>query len=431
MVGKHGKDGDDDRRRDRGDGGVYYDKSRHRWVAEITVGYRQDGSRIRVKRRRKDKTQAKNAVKDLVRSVDDGVPIEPQNYTVGNAVRDWLRVGLRGCSQGTIIKNTSWANVHVLPRFERVKVPRLTADDVDDWLDEKAETHSTDSLRQMYSVLNRSVEHARKRDKVRRNVVALCTVPKGRPGRPSKSLTFEQASALLDAAEADDSTVGDYIVVSLTTGARTEEARELGWDLVDTEGKPDADPPVPPSIDVWRSVREGGDTKTPKSRRSLGVPQRAVRALERQRSRQGHQRQRAGEKWAETGLVFTTRYGTALHHRNVARAFRRIVAKAGLDAAAWTPRELRHSFVSLLDANDVPTEKISQLVGHMGTRVTEIVYRHQLRPVLLEGAEVMDHIFPVRHVREREGGPETKPSTKPEIEGACEEASDEQPNEPA
>jgi hypothetical protein len=40
---------------------------------------------------------------------------------------------------------------------------------------------------------------------------------------------------------------------------------------------------------------------------------------------------------------------------------------------------------------------ISQLVGHRGTSVTEIVYRHQIRPVIQTGATVMDEA--VRAVR--------------------------------
>jgi integrase len=52
-----------------------------------------------------------------------------------------------------------------------------------------------------------------------------------------------------------------YIVVSLLTGARTEELRALTWSYVDL----DSDPPF---IMVWRSVRAGGDTKTRKSRRT-------------------------------------------------------------------------------------------------------------------------------------------------------------------
>jgi integrase len=59
----------------------------------------------------------------------------------------------------------------------------------------------------------------------------------------------------------------------------------------------------------------------------------------------------------------------------------------------WTPRELRHSFVSLVSDNGVPLETIADLVGHASTAVTEEVYRHQLKPVITRGAETMNTIF--------------------------------------
>ena len=63
------------------------------------------------------------------------------------------------------------------------------------------------------------------RDKVKRNVVARCSVPKGQPGRPSKALTMAQAEAVLAAAE--HTRMRGYIMLSLLTGARTEELRAL------------------------------------------------------------------------------------------------------------------------------------------------------------------------------------------------------------
>jgi hypothetical protein len=42
----------------------------------------------------------------------------------------------------------------------------------------------------------------------------------------------------------------------------------------------------------------------------------------------------------------------------------------------------------------VPIEKISRLVGHNGTATTEKVHRKQIRPVVTDGAEAMDQIFP-------------------------------------
>jgi integrase len=73
-----------------------------------------------------------------------------------------------------------------------------------------------------------------------------------------------------------------------------------------------------------------------------------------------------------------------------------VLDKAGLVGTEWTPRELRHSFVSLLSAHDIPIENISRLVGHTNTVVTETVYRKQIRPVIQEGAVAMNDIFPAK-----------------------------------
>jgi site-specific recombinase XerD len=88
-------------------------------------------------------------------------------------------------------------------------------------------------------------------------------------------------------------------------------------------------------------------------------------------------RGQAGCRWEENDLVFTSRVGTPWDASHVRREFRRVVQAAGLDPGAWTPRELRHSFVSLLSDAGVPVE------------------RKQIRPVLIEGADAMDRIFHV------------------------------------
>jgi integrase len=125
-------------------------------------------------------------------------------------------------------------------------------------------------------------------------------------------------------------------------------------------------PPAPPCIHVWRSVRAGGDTKTKKSRRTLALPLRGTDALTCHKTQQEHARQQAGQMWRDTGLVFTSSVGTALDAANVRRAFRRVAKSAGLAHTEWTPRELRHSFVSLLSDSGMRLEDIAELCGHAG-----------------------------------------------------------------
>jgi integrase len=375
-------------RRSRGDGGLSWDETRQRWVASLTVGYTPAGRRIVKRGSGRTKTEAQRKLREIIRDYEDGQITGGRGYTVAQAVRDWLEFGLPGRDDDTVAKCTILANTHLIPALGARKLRELSADDVDRWLASKAKTLSTSTLANLHSILKRSITRAQKRDKVKRNVVLLCDIPQGQEGRPSKSLTYDQAAALLAAAE--NTSLNAYIVVSLLTGARTEELRAVTWSHVDLDANP-------PHIMVWRSVRVGGDTKTRKSRRTLELPQRCVDVLLRHRERQGQRRQRAGERWHDNDLVFASLVGTALDAGNVRRAFRKITAAAGLDPADWTPRELRHSFVSLLSDAGVPVEKIARLVGHTGTSTTETVYRHQIRPVVTGGAEIMDQLFPSRN----------------------------------
>jgi integrase len=137
-----------------------------------------------------------------------------------------------------------------------------------------------------------------------------------------------------------------------------------------------------------------GETKTKKSRRTLALPQRCVDALRVHKERQEQIRRAAGSRWQDNDLVFPSRVGTPADASHIRRSFRKVVAAAGLDSHDWTPRELRHSFVSLLSDAGVPIEQISRLVGHSGTTTTEMIYRKQIRPVIVHGADVMDQIFP-------------------------------------
>jgi integrase len=102
------------------------------------------------------------------------------------------------------------------------------------------------------------------------------------------SLAAAQVDAVLTTTAPDR--LHHYIVVSLLTGARTEELRALRWNHVHLDGQPDARPAISPHIEVWRSLREGGDTKTRKPRRTLALPARCVEALRKQRAQQAADR---------------------------------------------------------------------------------------------------------------------------------------------
>ncbi|GAB3917574.1 site-specific integrase [Microlunatus endophyticus] len=380
-------------KREQGAGSLFWNEARKRWIVSVTVGYDGSGRRIARRASARTRTEAKAKLRELIQARDAGTAIQATKaYTVGDAVKDWLDYGLGDVGPSTANKYRSLASRHITPLLGKRKLKDLTAGEVDRWIASRAEVLSSEPLRRVHACLNRSVRRAMARDLVQRNVVELVKVPPGRGGRPSKSLTPEIVDQVLTLTV--DDPLHAYIVVSLLTGGRTEELRALQWSNVHLDESRVGNRVVPSHLEVWRSVRSTGDTKTRRSRRTLALPVRCVGVLRRHRAQQDRQRLAAGDQWHDTDLVFTTDIGGELDAASVRRDFRRALGLVpGINPDDWTPREMRHSFVSILSDAGVPLEEISRLVGHSGTAVTELVYRHQLRPVIESGATVMDQLF--------------------------------------
>ena len=368
------------RRRGRGEGSIYKDEAKGRWYAAVSFGYGPDGTtwrRQKVSGRSRADVAAK--LRELHAEHDAGAQ-PASGYTVRQAVNDWLTEGLNGRAEETVNLNRNVLKP-VVAYLGDIELRKLTAHDVRRALTELASRRSSRTVVVTHNALTRAIRHAEANRHVLHNVAALVDTPKGQKGRPSSALTAEQAAALLKAAQ--DARLGAYVVLCLLTGIRTEEARALRWDHVDLDAS---------TIAVWRSVRRGGDTKTERSRRTLQLPQTAAEALRDHQVRQASEKLAAGELWKDHGLVFTTTLGTRLGAGNVRRQFKAICTAAGI-GSSWAPRELRTSFVSLLSASGVPVEEIARLAGHSSSRTTEVIYRREIRPVLVKGAEVMDQLF--------------------------------------
>jgi integrase len=372
-----------------GEDSIYWDASKNRYVGAISLGYTPAGKRKRPKVSGKTKTEVRAKLRELRAELKQSGAKSSAQYTVGQAVNDWLAKGLKGRDPNSVSTYRSLADNHVIADLGKAKLRDLSADAVDCWLDEKSEVLATSSLAMVHSILRRSITHAQRHDKVARNVAELVETPEGQVGRPSKSLTLEQAKAVLS-GPAEGSWIHAYVVVSLLVGIRTEEVRPLKWNHVHLSP---ADGVVP-HIEVWRSVRRRGEMKTRKSRRTLAVPRQVVTVLKAHRAEQRRRREVLGLAWDPEGFVFGTDSGDQRTADQVRRSFRALLRRAGIDQPEkWTPRELRHSFVSLLSDHGIPLEVIARVVGHSTTIITETVYRKQLRPVITEGAEAMDDIF--------------------------------------
>ncbi|CCF85502.1 Integrase family protein (fragment) [Nitrolancea hollandica Lb] len=102
--------------------------------------------------------------------------------------------------------------------------------------------------------------------------------------------------------------------------------------------------------------------------------------------------QLASDRWRNSGLVFTSRIGTSLEPRNVTRAYKALLTRAGLPDIRF--HDLRHSCASLLVAQGLHPRVVMETLGHSQISLTMNTYAHVLAEVQREAAVTMDRLFP-------------------------------------
>ena len=161
---------------------------------------------------------------------------QSQTNTVAKAVDDWAAEALDGLADKTVRSHVDLLRP-ITMLIGNIPLRDLTAHDVRRTLNKLAETRSTRTMASTHNVLVRAIRHAEANDHVGRNVASFVKPPQGKTGRPSRAMNAAEAAALLAAAK-DHPRLGAYVILSLTTGIRTEEARALRWDHVDLDGDP-------------------------------------------------------------------------------------------------------------------------------------------------------------------------------------------------
>jgi integrase len=189
--------------------------------------------------------------------------------------------------------------------------------------------------------------------------------------KPKRILTGEELARLLDGVDAEYRVLFD---LAAETGARLAEALGLVWEDVDLDAE---------TVTFTHQLDRKGQRqplKTKRSRRCLEVTPVLVSKLRAHKL--------ASPYSASHDLVFASRAGTGLDHRNVGgRILRRAVERAGLETVtdargevavpAPTFHALRHSHASALIAAGWDIEEVSARLGHTSVATTQRIYVHQ------------------------------------------------------
>ncbi|HEY1988120.1 MAG TPA: tyrosine-type recombinase/integrase [Acidimicrobiales bacterium] len=370
-------------RRGNGEGSIYQRASDGRWLGVALLGYDSDGHPKRKTVSARTRAEVVQKLRSLQRQLDDGLPAPDTQITVAQLLGRWHDNVLRHQVAKSAADNyKSVADHHIVPSLGRKKVARLTPSDIDRLLSHKVDSGlAVSTVRRIRSVLSQALDQAMRWGVVNRNVASLTRGPKAQR-QEGRTLTPREARQLLSSLEGHRNEA--LYALMLSTGLRRGEALGLKWSDVDLDTG---------LLLVRRQLkREGGklvtsDTKTTRSRRAVNLPGPMVDSLRAHRARQASERLALGEAWRDTDYVFTTTVGTPIDPRNLYREFRSICRSAEL--GNWHPHELRHSAASLMLAQGVKLQVVSEVLGHSSIRMTADVYGHILAPDRKAAADAM------------------------------------------
>jgi integrase len=368
------------KRRAPGEGGIYRRKSDGLWVGSVEAGYtgiHRDRKHVYGKTRQVVVKRLREAQK----TIEAGFTVTDERVTVATYLDWWANTILPGTVKDTTADGYKWVLDHyVIPHIGRVRLTKLRAEHVEQMLKSLEDAGlSARTRRQARTVLGRAIRYAEKRGRVPKNWVALVDAPAIGDSATDDALTITEAEALIHAATGDP--IEALVRVALTLGIRRGEALGLRWSDIDFEHE---------RISIQRTLKRrtghGLVVDTPKTQRAvrtLPLPTVCVDALLEHRDRQDALREVAGRYWQESGYVFTTPIGTPVDPRNLTREYHRLTTKAGLGPRRF--HALRHSAATLMLAQKVPLEVISNVLGHAGYAITADIYA-KVGPVLQQEA---------------------------------------------
>lgn len=202
------------------------------------------------------------------------------------------------------------------------------------------------------------------------NAAAKATPPKVEKKAPNY-FQPETISEILKALEAEPLKWQLITHLLLVTGCRRGEIMGLKWEKVDFKEnrvKIDRALIVSPSKGVYESTTKTSDT------RYLNLPAETMALLRKHKLEQLRLQLANGDRWIDTGYVFTQDSGDHMNPDSVTGWLRDFSKRHNLPHI--NPHAFRHTVASVLLANGTDIVTVAAQLGHASASTTENFYAH-------------------------------------------------------
>ncbi|MBB2482835.1 site-specific integrase [Bacillus sp. APMAM] len=249
----------------------------------------------------------------------------------------------------------------------------------------KLDTLSAQSIKHLHRLLSKALNDAVDWELVNKNVVPRAKPPKPKKFRPT-FYSKEELDRLLEAAK---SSIVYYPIIYSAghTGARLGELRALQWKDINFDNRRRM------AITKTAYEDENGDvqirdlTKGGKDR-TIFIGKKLMNFLKSHYNCYQELKKGLGDGFNANVLVFFNSNGHYLNPRELHRAYKSAVKRAGLKDSRF--HDTRHSHATILLQKNVHPKIVSERLGHSKIAITMDLYSHVIPSLQEQAIEVFD-----------------------------------------
>ena len=208
--------------------------------------------------------------------------------------------------------------------------------------------------------------------------------------KPPRYLDEKEAAVLLERLESEPPLYRTIIKTLLFTGLRRGEVLGLEWNDIDFDNR---------LLYIRRNLLYTSSngiyedtTKTGSSERCIKVSGMAISCLQDYREYQNKQILKIGDRWHDTGKIFTRWDGEPLHPDSLTGWFNKFIKKND-DLTYISIHSLRHTNATLQIASNVNIATVAKRLGHATPVTTGNIYTHAIKSADEAAADIIENIL--------------------------------------
>lgn len=373
------------KKRDNGDGTIFFSEASRKWYAKIQYGMDFNGKPLIKTYTSKDTKKGKSIVTKKLRNFKkrmaagevDIMQATSLNSYIENWLNDYQKIRVK---ETTFYRDCTIFNSHIKSTIGGKKLNEIKHSDIQRLINSEKDRFANKTIEKTYSLLNRVYKHAVKFGDVNKNPCDGVVLPSIHTNSVKPREIQEYT-----VKETDDMKEGIYdsfynhsrlyraspsYLILLNTGMRLGELLGLRWDMVDIElGILKVTATLETISGKGTKKKILALPKTKSSYRTIALNKTTLEMLNEIKKRNELQ-------GISSEYVVCNLNGDCFNDNNYRRDFKRFCERYGI--AYKGIHTLRHTFASRLFRKGVDVQTVSKLLGHHNPTITQNIYIHIL-----------------------------------------------------